>query len=468
MRWYSRPGRIERTARRKCRAPFGARPARWRAGAVACAALIAAAPLPARAQSAPQVVDRIVAIVGSTPILFSQLQEEVLQRQANNQLQIPSDSAALAALRRQVLESMIDDEVLYQKAREDTAISVSDADVQVKVEEQVRKVRAQFPTDSAFRAQITAAHFTTQEEWRRWLGEQQRRSDYETAYIQKLTNDGKFKPAIVSEAELRRFFDDIQSQSGQRPKRPATVSFKQIVVAPQPKPAARAAALARAESLLVQLRHGGDFEPLARRFSQDPGTKDRGGDLGWFRRGMMVQAFDRVAFSLRPGEISNVVETPFGFHIIKVDQVQPAEIKAFHILITPAVDTADLETARLRADTVAAALRAGASFDSLVALYADTTEQKVANSVPRSRLPQAYQAAFDSATVGQVLPPFLGDPDNPLRSKVIVAILTVSEPEGDYTFQDVRDQIRQRLSQEKAYQTLMRELRSQVFVEDRL
>jgi len=441
---------------------------KWPLGAAACAALILAAPHAARAQSAPQVVDRIVAIVGSTPILFSQLQEEILQRQANNQIQLPSDSTALAALRRQVLESMIDDEVLYQKARDDTSISVSDADVQVKVEEQVRKVRAQFPTDSAFRAQIAAAHFTTQEEWRRWLGEQQRRSDYETAYMQKLTNDGKFKPALVSESELRQFFNEIQNQSGQRPKRPATVSFRQIVVAPQPKPAARAAALARAESLLVQLRHGADFETLARRFSNDPGTKDRGGDLGWFRRGMMVQAFDRVAFSLRPGEISNVVESPFGYHIIKVDQVQPAEIKAFHILITPVVDTADLETARLRADTVAAALRAGASFDSLAALYADTTEQKEAKQIQRSRLPQSYQAAFDSATVGQVLPPFLSDPDNPTRAKVVVAVLTASQPEGDYTFEDVRDQIRQTLSQQKAYSTLMRELRSQVFVEDRL
>lgn len=441
---------------------------RRRGGAMACAALVAAAALPARAQSAPQVVDRIVGIVGETPILFSQLQEEILQRQANNQLQLPTDSAALATLRHQVLESMIDDEVLYQRAREDTSISVSDADVQVKVEEQVRKVRAQFPTDSAFRAQIASAHFTSQEEWRRWLGEQQRRSDYETAYIQKLTNDGKFKPALVSEAELRQFFNENIGQAGQRPKRPATVSFKQIVVAPQPKSAARAAALAHADSLLEQLRHGADFATLARRFSEDAGTKDRGGDLGWFRRGMMVQAFDHVAFSLRPGEISSVVETPYGFHIIKVEEVQPAEIKASHILITPVIDSADLEVARLRADTVAAALRAGASFDSLAARYADTTEQKQANRIERSRLPQSYQAAFDAATVGQVLPPFLSDPDTPLHAKVIVAILTAKEPEGEYTFEDVRDQLRQTLSQQKAYQELMRELRSQIFVEDRL
>ena len=442
---------------------------RWRTRLLACAALCAAAPLPARAQDAPQVVDRIVAIVGHVPILFSQLQEEILQRQASSQLVLPTDSAAMTALRRQVLESMIDDEVLYQKARDDTSITVSDADIQVKVEEQVRRVRTQFPSDSEFRRQIAAAHFTTQEEWRRWLGEQQRRQDYEQAYVGKLQQDGKFKPALVSEAELRRFFDEIQSQAaGQRPKRPATVSFRQIVVAPQPTPAARAVALARAESLLVQLGHGADFGTLARRFSDDPTTKDRGGDLGWFRRGMMVQAFDRVAFSLRPGEISTIVESPFGFHIIKVDRVEPSEIKAFHILITPAVGAAELAQARLRADSVAAALRSGASFDSLARLYADTTEQKDANRIQRARLPQAYAAVFDSAVVGNVLDPFTSDPDNPSRAKIVVAILTASQPEGDYTFDDVREQIRQKLGQDKAYADLLRQLRSQVFVENRL
>jgi len=441
---------------------------KWRAVGLACAALLAAAPRPARAQAGPEVVDRIVAIVGQQPILMSQLQEEILQRQANNQLQVPTDPAALATLRRQVLESMIDDEVLYQKAHEDTSISVSDADVQVKVEEKVRSVRAQFPSDSDFRHEIAAAHFTTQEEWRRWLSEQQRRSDYEQAYIQKLTNDGKFKPALVSEAELRRYFNEIQSQPGPKPKRPATVNFRQIVVAPRARPEARARALARAESLLVQLRNGADIETLARRYSDDPSTKDRGGDLGWFHRGMMVPSFDRAAFALRPGEISGIVESPFGFHIIKVDRVQPSEIKAFHILITPAIDTADLRLARIRADSAAAALRAGVSFDSLAGRYADTTEQKEAKGIARSRLPQAYAAALDSAAVGQILDPFLTEPDNPTRSKVVVAILTASEQEGEYTFDDVREQLRQNLSQQKSYQALLRQLRSQLFVENRL
>jgi peptidyl-prolyl cis-trans isomerase SurA len=439
-----------------------------RTRAVAWAVVLAAAPLAARAQQAREPVDRIVAVVGQQPILLSQVQEEILQRQAQNQLQVPTDSAALAALRRQVLESMIDEEVLYQKARQDTSITVTDADVQTKVEETVRRVRAQFPSEVAFRNQISAARFSTPEEWRRWLADQQRRSEYQQHYLDKLRQDGKLKPALVSEAELRRAFQDVQAQPGQRQKRPATVSFKQIVIAPQPTQAARAVARARAESVLAQLRRGADFETMARRYSEDPGSKDQGGDLGWFRRGMMVQSFDRAAFSLKPGEISAVVASPFGYHIIKVDRVQPAEIKAFHILFTPAIDSANLAEARVRADSVAAALRAGASFDSVARIYADTTEQTLAPSVARSRLPPAYAAAFESAAVNAVLDPFASDPDNPSRTKYVVAILTASEPEGEYTFEDVREQLRGSLSQQKAIQDVLRSLRGQTYIDVRL
>jgi peptidyl-prolyl cis-trans isomerase SurA len=439
-----------------------------RARAVVCAAIFAAAPPTVRAQQDEQLVDRIVAVVGQQPILLSQIQEEILLRQANGQLQVPADSAGRAALRRQVLESMIDDEVLYQRARRDTSIVVSDADVQIKVDEQAQRIRAQFRSEPEFRNQIAAVGFGTPEEWRRWLGDNQRRQEYHDRYLQKLQEDGKLKPANVSEAEMRRAFTDILQGQAQRPKRPATVSFRQIVVAPQPSPAARAAALVKAESILAQVRRGADFETMARRFSEDPGTKERGGDLGWFRRGMMVQAFDRAAFSLRPGEISDIVVSPFGYHIIKVDRVQPAEVKAFHILITPAVDSTNIAVAAARADTVVAALRAGASIDSLAKLYADTSEQTQAGPVQRSQLPPSYAAAFDSAAVGQILDPFPTDPDSPSRSKYVIAMLTDVQPERDYTFDDVRDQMRRNLGQEKAVKELLRSLRSQTYIDNRL
>ncbi len=106
-------------------------------------------------------------------------------------------------------------------------------------------------------------------------------------------------------------------------------------------------ARAQIESVLQRARAGEDFAALARQFSSDPGSKDNGGDLGWFPRGMMVKPFEEAAFALKPGEISNVVESPFGFHLIKLEERrtqpgadgQPVEqVHARHILIAPGGD----------------------------------------------------------------------------------------------------------------------------------
>jgi hypothetical protein len=101
-------------------------------------------------------------------------------------------------------------------------------------------------------------------------------------------------------------------------------------------------ARAKAEAVLQRVRAGEDFATLARQFSTDPGSKDSGGDLGWFGRGMMVKPFEEAAFALKPGEVSGIVESQFGFHIIKLEERRtqngtdgkPAEqVHARHILI---------------------------------------------------------------------------------------------------------------------------------------
>src|SRR2546425_19747 len=236
--------------------------------------------------------------------------------------QLPSDSAGRAALRRQILTQMVEDELLVQQAQRETNLKVTDREVQDQVEQTVQNVRKQFTSGAEFQSQLRAAGFGSEEEWRRWLADNQRRSILRDRLLDELRQKGKLRPIPPSESQLRAFWEQNR---GQQSKRPASVSFRQIVIAPKPDSAAKARARQLAESLVVVLRGGASFADVARRFSSDSGSREAGGELGWFRRGRMVKEFEDVAFRMRPGEISGVVETEFGYHIIQVERVQPAE-----------------------------------------------------------------------------------------------------------------------------------------------
>lgn len=129
-----------------------------------------------------------------------------------------------------------------------------------------------------------------------------------------------------TEEEIREYYEANPSRFETAPE----VRASHILVRPESRdPEGMEAARARAAELLELLKAGEDFSELARTHSGDPGTAKKGGDLGWFPRGMMVKPFEDAAFSLGKGEVSDVVETPFGFHIIRVDDMKPTGVKPF-------------------------------------------------------------------------------------------------------------------------------------------
>jgi len=221
--------------------------------------------------------------------------------------------------------------------------------------------------------------------------------------------------------------------------------------------------------LLVEIRKGGDFEQIAKRESMDPGTKALGGDLGWNRRGSgLVPEFEAVMFALRPGDVSPVIETPFGYHIIRVDRVQSAEVKARHILIAPVIDSADVARAKVEADTVAAQWARGVSYDSLVAKHHDPTEEKgVLQPFNRDSLPASYQAALTGAKAGTITAPFqLANPRG--QPKYAVLQVVTATDAGEYNAAEIREQIRAQLADERSIRQLLDDLRKQTYVSVRM
>lgn len=407
-------------------------------------------------------IDRIVAVVGSRTILASQIEERLILMQAQQQA-VPTDSAARAALGRRILDEMIEEELLVQAAEHDTLVKVTDQEVQAQVEATVKNVHDQFQSESDFQTEIRRAGFASLDEWRRYLGENQRRSVLGQRFIEQLRSRGKLRPIPPTEAQMREFWQ--QSESTLAP-RPASVSFRQIVVPAQADSAARARALKLADSLATAIRAGADFATLASQFSADSASRAGGGELGWFRRGMMVPVFEQAAFSLRPGEISRPVETVYGFHVIRVERAQPGEVLARHILIAPVITPAQIDAAHRRADSLRALLLKGASLDSLSRQFHDPNEPKLVEQTPIDSMPPDYRRALGTDTTRGVRAVF-GVGAGSRQPKFVVLEVTAMLPAGKVKYEDVKSRIHDRMGADLALRHFLAGLRRQSYIDIR-
>jgi peptidyl-prolyl cis-trans isomerase SurA len=431
---------------------------------VVVAALLFLTPAVARAQATapPDVVDRVMAVVGDSIILESEVQEQ-LQRRAAFGRAIPTEPDALAQVRRQELEGLVNEMLLLQAAKRDSIIILPD-ELRSQVDATIAEQERRFGGRAAFE-QALLREGLTPEQYRRTVEQGMLRTGMQQRYLATLQRDRP--PPPVSDAELRTFFAENVADLGPRP---ASIVFEQVLVTPRASDQARAEAQAEAEQVREQLLAGEDFALLARRYSADAATRERGGELGWFRRGRMVPEFERAAFSLRPGAISPVVESSFGFHIIRVDRVRGAERQARHILIRPDITPAEEARTRERAESAAAALREGVAPDSVRRMVHHDPEQPGMDGhvgpVPLDTLPQVYRAQLIDAEPGQVVGPFRVP--GPGETFAVVQMLD-RLPEGEYDLDEpgLRDQVRRHLQQEKLMEEVLAELRRRTYIDIR-
>ena len=210
--------------------------------------------------------------------------------------------------RDEVLRGVLDQLVAYHLlAQESRArkIAVGDQDVEARLAE----IRKSFPSEDAFKQGIAAQGLTPEH-----LREQTRTSLEVTKVI-----EAEVTPkVVVQDAEVSTFYE----QNLERFKQGESVRASHILfgVAQDATPVQKTDAKAKAQAALKEVRAGGDFAALARAQSQDQGSAPQGGDLGFFPKGQMNPQFEDAAFKLKAGAVSPVVETPFGFHIIKVHE----------------------------------------------------------------------------------------------------------------------------------------------------
>jgi peptidyl-prolyl cis-trans isomerase C len=203
---------------------------------------------------------------------------------------------------RNALDYLIGLRLLLQESQS-RKLAVPDAEI----EERVAMIRKQFPTEEAFKKELAAQKATL---------EQVRTETRQELLVARLLEAEVGPKMAVSAEDVEKAYTD----NPQAFQTPDEVRASHILIAfpPDADAAAKAGALARAESVLKSARGGKDFAALAKEFSQDPGSAVKGGDLDFFNPAEMVPPFRDAASTLKPGVISDLVETQYGYHIIKV------------------------------------------------------------------------------------------------------------------------------------------------------
>ena len=278
------------------------------------------------AQKYRGVVDKTVAVVGGETILLSDIEAEVQQAQA-------SGSSSDKDMRCEVLESMLDAKLFLMQARVDS-LTVNNDMVDGSLTQRIDWFRTQLGGDEEVEKYFGKPLYKLRQEWKKALEDQSLIEQERTQVAQTISE--------VTPYDVKKYLDETDPED--LPVVPVKYQLSQICLYPD-----RAKAALSVKEKLLSLRerimNGEKFSTLARIYSEDPGSARRGGELGLASKSIFWPAFSDAAMALRPGTISQIVETPDGFHIIEVIEKKGDMFNARHILLKPQYTAEDREKA---------------------------------------------------------------------------------------------------------------------------
>jgi len=298
------------------------------------------ASLPLGAQKYKGVVDKTVAIVVGESILLSDVEAEVQQRRAGG-------SSSDKDLRCEILQQMMESKIFLMQARIDSLTVGADM-VESNLTQRIDWFRTQLGGDEEMEKYFGKPLFKLRQEWRKTLEEQ------------SLTEQERYNVASkiseVTPFDVQEYIKKTDPQD--LPVVPVKYQLSQICIYPD-REAAAVVVREKLLSLRERIMNGEKFSTLARIYSEDPGSARRGGELGMASKSIFWPAFSDAALALRPGVISQIVETPDGFHIIEVIEKKGDMFNARHILIKPQYTVQDREKAFHTLDSLKTQIEAG-------------------------------------------------------------------------------------------------------------
>ena len=289
--------------------------------------------LAASAQRYQGIINKTIAVVGNEAITLADLEQEV--RIAGMQ-----GASSDRTMRCNLLESMMTNFLFLSQARVDS-LEVNTANVEMALTSRLDQVRTSLGGDQQVEEYFGMPLYKLRQEWSNQLRDQ--------SLIQQEQMELASKVPEMTPLDVRNYLDTVDHQD--LPMVPIKYQLSQICIYPD-REAANEAVKERLLSIRERILNGENFATLARLYSEDPGSARRGGELGMASRSIFWPAFSDAAMALKPGLISQIVETPDGFHLIEVIEKSGDMFNARHILLKPQYTAEDQVTAFATLDSI--------------------------------------------------------------------------------------------------------------------
>ena len=348
-----------------------------------------------------QIVDGIAAIVGDEIILKSEV-DQFAQTQALRMRIDPSRNPnRYQSIWRKTLETMIDQKILLDRAELDS-IEVSEKEVEQALNEQIdgiiERVGSREKAEEILGYPISKLRRNYREEIRK------------QRLVEKIQQQ-KFNDITVGRREVEEFFSQYADSL---PEINPGVKISHILIEIKAGSNADSLALNKIDSILTTIKSGEDFSELASLYSDDTNSALNGGELGFMKRGTLVPEFEEAAYSLSPGDISEIVRTEFGYHIIKLIERRGERINVKHILIMPKTGKYDEDKVVILLKDLRARIISGESFEDVAGEYSDDPEVAINKGnlgwydLTSLSIPQ-FAEVLDTLIVGNISKPIKTD-----------------------------------------------------------
>jgi len=300
-----------------------------------------------------QSIDKVEAIIGDEIVLTSELESQYLQY-------LSQGNSKSDAIKCEIIEDLLFQKLLINQAKLDSVV-VTDEEVDTEITKRLTYFESQLGSVEKVEEYFGKLKVEIELELGKVIKDQ---------FLAERVQRGISSDVKVTPAEVREFFN--QQNDADIPVVPTKVEVAQIIVKPEISVEQKDKLRDKLNSFRERVYNGEDFKMLATLYSDDPGSATKGGELGFVNRGDLVPEFERAAFRLKEGEISEVVESQFGFHIVQLIERRGEQINVRHILLKTKVSSTALYNAKLKIEKVEKELKAGTiTFDDAVEKYSD-------------------------------------------------------------------------------------------------